>query len=154
MRPQQPHNDLCRRPRARAHPGRTHEDRTCWRGCRCDLRAAVPVSKRARGGGGAPFNNSAPPGGGGGGTRPRYQVTYWPLATAHSDPLWVETCFGCVPPGGGGFLHPICTPLCCGWSSCRTGREHPRDRCLDPRGEPRTTPWAAPMCSAQWPGVR
>ena len=22
--------------------------------------------------------------------------TYWPLATAHSDPLWVRTCFGCV----------------------------------------------------------
>ena len=21
---------------------------------------------------------------------------YWPLATAHSDPLWVRTCFGCV----------------------------------------------------------
>ena len=20
---------------------------------------------------------------------------YWPLATAHSDPLWVRTCFGC-----------------------------------------------------------
>ena len=30
---------------------------------------------------------------------------YWPLATAHSDPLWVRTCFGCVngaPKGGGG----------------------------------------------------
>ena len=24
---------------------------------------------------------------------------YWPLATAHSDPLWARTCFGC---GGGG----------------------------------------------------
>ena len=21
---------------------------------------------------------------------------YWPLATAHSDPLWARTCFGCV----------------------------------------------------------
>ena len=21
---------------------------------------------------------------------------HWPLATAHSDPLWVRTCFGCV----------------------------------------------------------
>ena len=21
---------------------------------------------------------------------------YWPLAPAHSDPLWVRTCFGCV----------------------------------------------------------
>ena len=21
---------------------------------------------------------------------------YWPLATAHSGPLWVRTCFGCV----------------------------------------------------------
>ena len=21
---------------------------------------------------------------------------YWPLATAHSNPLWVQTCFGCV----------------------------------------------------------
>ena len=21
---------------------------------------------------------------------------YWPLATAHSDPLWAQTCFGCV----------------------------------------------------------
>ena len=21
---------------------------------------------------------------------------YWPLALAHSDPLWVRTCFGCV----------------------------------------------------------
>ena len=21
---------------------------------------------------------------------------YWPLATAHPDPLWVRTCFGCV----------------------------------------------------------
>ena len=21
---------------------------------------------------------------------------YWPLATAHSAPLWVRTCFGCV----------------------------------------------------------
>ena len=25
---------------------------------------------------------------------------YWPLATAHSDPLWVRTCFG--QRGGGG----------------------------------------------------
>ena len=33
------------------------------------------------------------------GTRPRYLFVYgayWPLATAHSDPLWVRTCFGCV----------------------------------------------------------
>ena len=21
---------------------------------------------------------------------------YWPLAAAHSDPLWARTCFGCV----------------------------------------------------------
>ena len=21
---------------------------------------------------------------------------HWPLATAHSDPLWARTCFGCV----------------------------------------------------------
>ena len=30
---------------------------------------------------------------------------YWPLATAHSDPLWVRTCFGCVngDVGGGGL---------------------------------------------------
>ena len=21
---------------------------------------------------------------------------YWPLTTAHSDPLWARTCFGCV----------------------------------------------------------
>ena len=26
---------------------------------------------------------------------------YWPLATAHSDPLWVRTCFGCVNGGPG-----------------------------------------------------
>ena len=32
---------------------------------------------------------------------------YWPLATAHSDPLWVRKCFGCVngaPRCGGGIL--------------------------------------------------
>ena len=28
--------------------------------------------------------------------------TYWPLATAHSDPLWARTCFGCVNGRGGG----------------------------------------------------
>ena len=27
---------------------------------------------------------------------------HWPLATAHSDPLWVRTCFGCVRGGGVG----------------------------------------------------
>ena len=27
---------------------------------------------------------------------------YWPLTTAHSDPLWARTCFGCVNQGGGG----------------------------------------------------
>ena len=27
---------------------------------------------------------------------------YWPLATAHSDPLWARTCFGGVGWGGGG----------------------------------------------------
>ena len=30
--------------------------------------------------------------------------TYWPLATAHSDPLWVRTCFGYVGVGEGGGL--------------------------------------------------
>ena len=28
---------------------------------------------------------------------------YWPLATAHSDPLWARTCFGCVK-GAPGLL--------------------------------------------------
>ena len=31
---------------------------------------------------------------------------YWPLATAHSDPLWVRTCFGCVNGDVGGGLAP------------------------------------------------
>ena len=39
---------------------------------------------------------------------------YWPLAIAHSDPLWVQTCFGCVcvcvcvweGRGGGGTPRP------------------------------------------------
>ena len=41
--------------------------------------------------------------GGGGGTRPRYLIVcLWRrlLATAHSDPLWARTCFGCVWGGG------------------------------------------------------
>ena len=25
---------------------------------------------------------------------------YWPLATAHSDPLWAQMCFGCVKQNG------------------------------------------------------
>ena len=36
---------------------------------------------------------------------------YWPLSTAHSDPLWARTCFGCeqsprmtCPQGGGGLV--------------------------------------------------
>ena len=41
-------------------------------------------------------------GGGGGLARGRgvglfaFGGAYWPLATAHSDPLWARTCFGCV----------------------------------------------------------
>ena len=38
-------------------------------------------------------------GGGGQGLGSRWFAfggAYWPLATAHSDPLWVRTCFGCV----------------------------------------------------------
>ena len=35
--------------------------------------------------------------GGGVGTRLfAFGGAYWPFATAHSDPLWVRTCFGCV----------------------------------------------------------
>ena len=40
--------------------------------------------------------------GGGGGTRPWWLAllacggAHWPLATAHSDPPWPRTCFGCV----------------------------------------------------------
>ena len=38
---------------------------------------------------------------------------HWPLATVHSDPLWVRTWFGCVngaPWGGdyGGALSAVC----------------------------------------------
>ena len=48
--------------------------------------------------------------GGGGGGWPQglgielfaFGDAYWPLTTAHSDPLWVRTCFGCVHSGGGG----------------------------------------------------
>ena len=42
------------------------------------------------------------PGGGGGGDQGlgirlfAFGSAYFPLATAHSDPLWVRTCFGCV----------------------------------------------------------
>ena len=42
-------------------------------------------------------------GGGGGGLAQGLGVrlvafggAHWPLATAHSDPLWAQTCFGCV----------------------------------------------------------
>ena len=42
-------------------------------------------------------------GGGGGGGAQGHGFTLfafgsanWPLATAHSDPLWIQTCFGCV----------------------------------------------------------
>ena len=34
--------------------------------------------------------------GGGGGWHKAFGGAYWPLATAHSDPLWVRTCFGRV----------------------------------------------------------
>ena len=47
-------------------------------------------------------------GGGGVGTRPRYRVAfggaYWPLATAHSDPLWVRTRMGGFTRGIGGMF--------------------------------------------------
>ena len=34
---------------------------------------------------------------------------YWPVATAHSDPLWVRTCFGCVIVcGWKGGRYPLC----------------------------------------------
>ena len=33
--------------------------------------------------------------------------TYWPLATTHSDPLWVRTCFGCDKGPGGGGVTPL-----------------------------------------------
>ena len=35
-------------------------------------------------------------GGGGGWHEAMVLVCYWPLATAHPDPLWVRTCFVCV----------------------------------------------------------
>ena len=52
-------------------------------------------------GGGASIEPLA--GGGGGGVAQGLGIglyafggAYWPLATAHSDPLWARTCFGCV----------------------------------------------------------
>ena len=49
-------------------------------------------------------------GGVGVGTRPMVCVLFtfcgacWPLAAAHSDPLWVRTCFGCVNGAPGGLV--------------------------------------------------
>ena len=57
-----------------------------------DALCRVPVIPGARGGGGAQ----------GLGIRLfAFGSAYWPLTTAHSDPLWVRKCFGCVGGGGG-----------------------------------------------------
>ena len=59
-------------------------------------------------------------GGGGGGVGLGIRLfafggAYWPLATAHSDPLWVRTCLGCVngAHAGGTKITKICTPNSC-----------------------------------------
>ena len=60
---------------------------------------AGQTSTRGKGGGSSLRTTGEGWGGlalGHGGGLVAFGGAYWPLATAHSDPLWVRTCFGCV----------------------------------------------------------
>ena len=86
---------------------------------------------------------------------------YWPLATAHSDPLWAPTCFGCGGGGEGVFKgnkqmqngtsvtrRPGKTPLCStlGYRSGAISARAPQ--CLGTHTN-RTTRTCSPRCTGK-----